>query len=240
MVDLIKGHALVTGASSGIGRETALALAQAGYALIALGRSLAKLETLVQAIENQGGQAIACSLDFAEVDRIQPQIADLAAKHPISVLVNCAGIGYTSSLVGIPLQDWQTVINVNLTSALQCIQGVLPGMRDRQNGTIVNVVSIAGQQVFPDWGAYSVSKFGLMALTKTLALEERQHGIRVSAICPGSVNTPLWDADTVHADFSRAAMLTADVVARSILHLIQLPPGAVIDELTLMPHAGTF
>jgi short-subunit dehydrogenase len=233
-------YALVTGASSGIGRETTLALAHAGFSVIAIGRSQAKLDTLVYDIETLGGHAIACSLDFAQVDHIQPQIAKLADQYPIGVLVNNAGVGYTAPLVKVPLADWQTVLNVNLTSVLQCIQGVLPGMRDRQHGTIVNVVSIAGQQVFPDWGAYSVSKFGLMALTKTLALEERQHGIRVSAICPGSVNTPLWDTETVHADFNRDAMLTADVVAQSILHIIRLPPGAVIEELTLMPHAGTF
>jgi short-subunit dehydrogenase len=233
-------YALVTGASSGIGRETTLALAHAGFSVIAIGRSQAKLDTLVYDIETLGGHAIACSLDFAQVDHIQPQIAKLADQYPIGVLVNNAGVGYTAPLVKVPLADWQTVLNVNLTSVLQCIQGVLPGMRDRQHGTIVNVVSIAGQQVFPDWGAYSVSKFGLMALTKTLALEERQHGIRVSAICPGSVNTPLWDTETVQADFNRDAMLTADVVAQSILHIIRLPPGAVIEELTLMPHAGTF
>jgi short-subunit dehydrogenase len=113
-------------------------------------------------------------------------------------------------------------------------------MRDRRQGTIVNVVSIAGQQVFPGWGVYCASKFGLMALSKALAAEERANGIRVSAICPGSVNTPLWDTETVQADFDRSAMLTPEIVAETILHTVLLPQQAVIEELILMPNAGTF
>jgi len=129
---------------------------------------------------------------------------------------------------------------LNVTSVLQCIQGVLPGMRERHQGTIINVASIAAHQTFPNWGAYCVSKFGLLALSKTLALEERPNGIRVTAVCPGSVNTPLWDTETVQADFDRSTMLTPEVVAQSILHAALLPDSAVIEELILMPNAGTF
>jgi len=111
-------------------------------------------------------------------------------------------------------------------------------MRERQQGTIINVSSIAGQQVFPDWGAYCVSKFGLVALSKTLAAEERHRGIRVVTISPGSVNTPIWDTDTVHADFDRASMLTPETVAQSILYTALLPQDAVIEDLTLMSSVG--
>ncbi|HEY9297199.1 MAG TPA: SDR family NAD(P)-dependent oxidoreductase, partial [Phormidium sp.] len=87
---------------------------------------------------------------------------------------------------------------------------------------------------------YCVSKFGLMALSKTLAAEERAHGIRVTAICPGAVNTPIWDTDTVDADFDRSAMLSPETVAHSILVTALLPEQAVIEELTLMSNAGKF
>jgi short-subunit dehydrogenase len=110
-------------------------------------------------------------------------------------------------------------------------------MRDRGSGIIINVSSIAGIQTFPNWGPYCVSKFGLMALSKTLAAEERARGIRVTAICPGSVNTPMWDTDTM-PDFDRSAMLTPEIVAQSILHAVQLPASAVIEEITLMSNAG--
>jgi short-subunit dehydrogenase len=132
------------------------------------------------------------------------------------------------------------VIDLNLTSVFECTKAVLPGMRSSRSGSIINVVSIAGQQVFPNWGAYCVSKFGLMALSKAFAAEERAHGIRVCAICPGAVNTPIWDTETVQADFDRSAMLTPEIVAQSILQTVQLPQQAVIEELTLMPNAGTF
>jgi short-subunit dehydrogenase len=112
-------------------------------------------------------------------------------------------------------------------------------MRDRHRGTIINVASIAGQQPFPTWGAYNVSKAGLIALSKTLAAEERTYGIRVVSICPGAVNTPLWDTDTVQMDFNRKAMLTPEIVAQSILHTALMPEQAVIDSMTLMPSAGT-
>ncbi len=153
-------------------------------------------------------------------------------------MVNSAGIAYTATLSETPLEDWLQVINLNLTSVFQCIMGVLPGMRDRGTGTIINIASIAAKQPFPSWGAYSVSKAGLVALSQTLAQEERAHGIRVTAIIPGAVNTELWDTETVNANLDRSKMLTPEIVAESILHTALLPPQAVIDELTLMPSAG--
>ncbi|MGC1396809.1 MAG: SDR family oxidoreductase, partial [Coleofasciculaceae cyanobacterium] len=154
------------------------------------------------------------------------------------ILVNNAGIAYTNTLEATPLSDWQQVMNLNLTSVFQCIQGIMPVMRNQQRGTIINVASIAGQQPFPGWGAYSVSKAALIALSKTLAAEERQNGIRVVSICPGAVNTPLWDTDTVQVDLNRSAMLTPELVAQSILHTVLMPEQAVIESITLMPSAG--
>lgn len=234
-------RALITGASSGIGKATALALAKAGIHVALVSRSLAQLEEVAKIAEDSGVKAASYALDLAEVEQVYSRISAIAAEFgPIDILINNAGMGYTSPLAEIPLADWQRVIDLNLTSALQCIQAVLPRMRDRRSGTIVNVISIAGNQTFPNWGAYCASKFGLMAVSKTLAAEERTHGIRVSAICPGSVNSGLWDTETVQADFDRTAMLTPEIVAQSILHAVQLPAGAVIEELTIMPNTGVF
>jgi short-subunit dehydrogenase len=104
---------------------------------------------------------------------------------------------------------------------------------------IINVASIAGLQPFPTWGAYNVSKAGLIALSKTLAAEYRDRGIRVVTISPGAVNTSLWDTDTVQVDLNRSAMLTPEIVAQSILHTALLPEQAVIESVTLMPSSGT-
>lgn len=232
-------RALITGASSGIGKATALAFAKAGINLALVSRSQEKLEAVQVAAQHTGVEAKVYPLDLAQIDQVQEKVGAIAADFgAIDILVNNAGMGYTGTLSETPLADWVSVMNLNLTSVFQCIQGILPMMRDRKGGTIINVASIAGQQVFPGWGAYCVSKAGLIALSKTLAVEERANGIRVTVICPGAVNSELWDTETVKVDFDRSAMLTPEIVAQSIVHTALLPEQAVVEELTLMASAG--
>lgn len=232
-------RALITGASSGIGKATALAFAKAGINLALVSRSGEKLAAVASAAQQSGVEAKAYPLDLADIDVVQAKIRAIAADFgAIDILVNNAGMGYTGTLSQTPLCDWLAVMNLNLTSVFQCIQGILPMMRLQHSGTIINVASIAAKQAFPEWGAYSVSKAGVIALSKTLAVEERANGIRVTAICPGAVNSELWDTETVKLDFDRAAMLTPETVAHSILHTALLPEQAVVEELTLMPSGG--
>lgn len=241
MTSFKKRRALITGAGSGIGRATAITFAQAGIELVLVSRSLTKLESVAQEVAQFEIEAKLHSMDLSQIGQVKDQISALADEcGPIDILVNCAGMAYTGPLMEMPLSDWQQVLDLNVTSVFQCIQGILPGMRAQQRGIIINVASIAGHQTFPEWGAYCVSKFGLVALSKVLAAEERAHGIRVVTISPGSVNTPLWDTETVHADFDRSAMLTPEIVAQSILHTVLMPEQAVVEELILMPNAGTF
>lgn len=231
-------YALITGASSGIGRATALAFAKSGFHLILVGRSQEKLDAVAKAANQSGVTAKTLVLDLSTVEQVRDEIEKATSGLSVDVLVNNAGIGYTGDLFSTPLQDWQRVMDLNLTSVFQCIQAVLPGMRDRQTGTIINIASIAAHNAFAGWGAYSVSKAALVSLSKILAAEERPYGIRVTVVSPGSVNTPIWDTDTVQADFDRSRMLTPEIVAQSILHTALLPPQAVIDELIVMPSAG--
>lgn len=234
-------YALITGASSGIGFSTAVAFAKAGINVALVSRSLDKLEAVAKTVSEFGVKAKPYVLDLAKVDQVREKISAIAADFgQIDILVNNAGMGYTGTIMETTLADWQQVIDLNLTSVFQCIQGILPMMRQQGHGTIINVASIAAQKAFPNWGAYCVSKFGLMALSKTLAAEESANGIRVTAICPGSVNTPIWDTETVKADFNRSVMLTPEIVAESILHIASIPKQAVIEELILMPSAGVF
>jgi short-subunit dehydrogenase len=232
-------RALITGASSGIGRATAIALAQAGQDLVLVSRSPEKLADLAQELADTGVQVKTVALDLAALSQVKPALeAEIADIGPIDLLINNAGMGYTGPLATMPLADWQQVMDLNLTSAFLCMQAVLPGMRDRGSGTILNIASVAAYNAFPDWGAYSVSKAGLVTLSKILAAEERANGIRVMVVAPGAVNTPLWDTDTVQADFPRDTMLTPDIVAQAIVNAVQLPPTAVIEELKLMPNGG--
>lgn len=233
-------RAIVTGASSGIGKATAFAFARSGIEVALVSRSEAKLQAIALEIEQQTKtKAKAYPIDLAEVDRVTPQIAAICSSFgSVDILVNNAGMGYTNTLEQTTLADWQQVLTLNLTSVFQCIQGVLPYMRERGSGTIINVASIAASTAFPEWGAYSVSKAGLVALGKALSVEERSNGIRTVTISPGSVNTPIWDTDTVQADFDRSAMLTPEIVAQSILHTALLPRQAVVESMTVMPSGG--
>lgn len=234
-------YALITGASSGIGKATALAFAKAGIHLALVGRNPQKLEVVAQQARLLGVEARVFIVDLAEVSQVREKIAAIAAELPkLDIVINNAGMGYTNGLLETPLADWQRVIDLNVTSVFQVIQGVLPTLRSQKQGTIINLSSVAAHQAFPNWGLYCVSKFGLLALTKTLAAEERSYGIRAISMSPGSVHTELWDTDTVQADFDRSAMLTPEVVADSILYAAQMPQGAVIEELILLPNAGTF
>jgi NAD(P)-dependent dehydrogenase (short-subunit alcohol dehydrogenase family) len=232
-------RALVTGASRGLGKAIAEALAQAGYDLALLGRSLETLRPVQEELTSYGVAVHAYAVDLSHLGGLQSRLADIVADFgPLGVLVNNAGMGYTGALATTPLADWQRVMDLNLTSVFLCIQAALPALRQAGGGTIVNISSVAAQSAFPDWGAYTVSKAALAALTRVLAAEERGNGIRVVTVSPGAINTPIWDTDTVQADFNRSAMLTPEVVAQTVLHTILLPPSAVIEDLTLMPAGG--
>ena len=234
-----KRRALITGASTGIGKATALAFAKAGIDVALVSRSQDKLESVAKAAQELGVEAEAFCMDLAEVSQVKSKIQGISDEFGnIDILINNAGIGYTGNLSETPLEDWQEVINLNLTSVFQCMMGILPGMRQQGEGTIINIASIAAKQAFPGWGAYCVSKAGLVSLSQTLAQEERANGIRVIAICPGSVNTEIWDTPKVHANFDRSRMLTPEIVAATILHAVLLPQDAVIQELTIMSNGG--
>jgi short-subunit dehydrogenase len=230
--------ALITGASSGIGKETALAFADAGVDLALVGRSQERLDPVLSEIGNKVN--VKCYLmDLAATqsvkENIQAAVTDFGG---VDILVNNAGMGYTNPLNETPLEEWEQVLNLNLTSVFQCIQGILPTMRDRGGGTIINVASIAAHNPFPSWGAYSVSKAGIITLSKALSGEEKENGIRVVTITPGAVNTPLWDSETVQMELNRDAMLDPKVVAQTIVQAALLPDKAVIEEMTVMPSAG--
>lgn len=232
-------RALVTGASRGIGKAIAQALALAEYDVALLGRSLETLQPVQEELSAHGVLAKAYAVDLAQMENLQPRLAAVLADFgPLSVVVNNAGMGYTGPLATMPLADWQQVMDLNVTSVFQCIQAVLPVLRQGGGGTIVNIASIAARSAFPDWGAYTVSKAAIVALSRVLAAEERSYGIRVVTVSPGAVNTPIWDTDTVQADFDRSSMLTPEIVAQTVLHTILLPPEAVIEDLTLMPAGG--
>ncbi len=231
--------ALITGASSGIGRAIALKLASTNTNLALVGRDLLKLQAVQQEVNKLGVTTRVYSIDMARPKEVKSQIESIIQDWGrLDTLVNSAGIGYTNSLLDTPLAEWQQVLDINLTSVFQCIQAVLPVMRQQQQGTIINIASIAAKNAFPGWGVYSASKAALASLSHTLRAEERINGIRVTTICPGAVDTPIWDSPTVQVELNRAAMLTPDSIAQLVWQILLLPNTAVVEELILMPNAG--
>ncbi len=234
-------RALITGASRGIGKAVALTLARQGISVVLAARSHNDLLAVQAQIQAEGGKAEVFSVDLADLSVLPQRLQALLDQFgPCDVLINNAGMAYVGPLATLPLADWQRVIDLNLTAAFLCVQAVLPGMRRQHSGTIINVISIAGKRAFPNWGAYCASKFGLMGFSQALAEEERQYGIRVTSLCPGAVDTPIWDTDTVGVDFDRSKMLSPEWVADLIAYILRLPTGAVIEDLTLMPAVGAF
>ncbi|WP_415400096.1 SDR family oxidoreductase [Synechococcus sp. W4D4] len=230
--------ALITGASRGIGAAAARAFAQAGYQLLLLARSEQDLEQLAQELRSDSCRVETISVDLSNPQAIAPALENLLARGLVpTVLINNAGAAYTGSLAEMPLEQWQWLLQLNLTSVVQTCQAVLPSLR-QTSGLIINVSSHAARNAFPEWGAYCTTKAALASFSRCLAEEERQHGIRVSTLTLGAVNTPLWDSETVHSSFDRRAMLTPERVAETLLSLAQQPSSNVVEDITLMPAAG--
>jgi len=229
---------LITGASRGIGAAAARAFAQAGYQLLLVARSQTDLDGLASELRGHGQQVETVALDLADPAAIAPGLEELLSRGlSPSVVINNAGAAYTGNLAEMPLDRWQWLLQLNLTSVFQVCQAVLPVLR-REGGQIINVSSHAARNAFPEWGAYCTSKAALASFSRCLAEEERQHGIRVSTLTLGAVNTPLWDSETVHSSFDRRAMLAPERVAEALLSLAQQPASQVAEDITLMPAAG--
>ncbi len=231
---------LITGASKGIGAATAKKFAKAGWDLLLIARTKSNLENLSKELAYTKRKIYYESLDLTNTKAVERGIFELLAKDLCpSVLINNAGVAWTGELLSMPIQKWTWLLHMNLTSVFQVCSLVVPSMR-RKGGLVINISSHASRNAFPQWGAYCVSKAALSSFTKCLAEEERINSIRACTLTIGSVNSTLWDTDTVKSNFDRNSMLTVDQVASELLHLAEQPSSQVIEDLTLMPTGGAF
>ena len=231
---------LITGASRGIGRATAKAFADSGWDLLLIARSEDDLEKLVKEIDNNEVKVFYKSIDLNNPKNISNGIGELMSNGLTpSVLINNAGVAWTGDLLSMPLEKWEWIMQMNLTSIFQVCSEVVPFMR-KKGGLVINVSSHASRNVFPQWGAYCVSKAALSIFTKCLAEEERKNLIRACTLTLGSVNSSLWDSDTVSMKFDRNSMLSVDQVAFELLHLANQPMNQIIEDVTMMPSSGAF
>lgn len=227
--------ALVTGATQGIGRATAFALGRAGYRVGVCARTPARVDELVADLRKEEiDVAGACADvgDAAQAARAVEQIT--AAIGEIGVLVNNAGVLIARPFEEMTLEDWDATMMTNVRSLFLMTRAVLPAMRRRRQGDIVNVSSLAGRNGFPGGTAYTASKHAVLGFSRSLMLEVRKDNVRVITICPGSVDTPLLrDQPMLRTDPNR--ILRPEDVADTILNALLLPARALVSELDIRP-----
>ena len=232
--------AYITGASKGIGRSTAITFANAGWDLILLSRDLGMMEKLRDELSHTQSKINLVKCDLSNENQIEKSVKESINKYGCpSVLINNAGTAFNGNLVEMPLKKWQEIIQINVTSVFQICSLIVPQMR-QNGGLIINVSSHASCNAFPQWGAYCVSKSALAMFTKCLREEERSNSIRACTITLGSVNTPLWESESIKSDFDRSSMLSSTNVSNTILYIAQQPDSQIIEDLTLMPAGGAF
>ena len=227
--------ALVTGATEGIGRATARALGRAGFRVAVCARTASKVEALVGRLRAEGIEAAGAPADVGDSQQVARAVERLTGElGPVEVLVNNAGVLIARPLEELSLEDWDTTMATNLRGLFLVTRAVLPGMRARRSGTIVNVASLSGHSGFAGGTAYAASKHGVLGFSRSLMLEVRKDGVRVVAVCPGSVDTGmLHDQPMLKADPSR--ILRPEDVADTIVQAVRLPARAMVSELDIRP-----
>lgn len=230
---------LLTGASSGFGAAIAAACASEGASLSLLARRQAALEAVAETVVANGGSALVCPADVSDDAQIDAAIAKTrAALGPIDILINNAGINVTErSIADTSVEQWRRLLEVNLNSAYVFTKAILPAMKARGDGLIVNMASRAA--MFPSLGAgvaYSTSKIGMEALNTITNEEGNPFGVRACLFNPGAGNTPIIDLrPRSYSHAERMKMIQPEDIAATVVFLASLPPRVNIDLISMMP-----
>lgn len=235
--------ALITGASSGIGYSTAIALAKEGSKIIAGARRIEKLEELKKTIEGQGGEIIIQKLDVTKRGDCSNFVNIANEKFgKIDILINNAGIMPLSFIKSLKIDEWDMMVDVNIKGVFYCTAAVIPFMLKNKSGHIVNMSSIAGRIVFPAGSVYCATKHAIAAFSEGLRQEFSQRSnIRVTCIEPGVVATELTDTitdtslDAFLETVKKMEPLQPEDIAHSILYALQTPPHVNVNEVLIRP-----
>jgi NADP-dependent 3-hydroxy acid dehydrogenase YdfG len=236
--------ALITGASSGIGEATAVAMAREGAAVALGARRKDRLDDLVERIEADGGTAVAVEADVADEERARALVADAHSElGGLDCLVNNAGVMLLGPVQGAETDEWRRMIEVNLLGLLYCTHAALPLIRDGGGGDIVNLSSVAGRTARLGLAAYNMTKWGVVGFSEALRQEGQHIGVRVSCIEPGFVDTELQGHNRnpmVVEGIDRARerigkVLVADDIARAVVFVVSQPEHVAVNELMVRP-----
>ena len=230
----LKGQvAVITGAGRGIGAAIARQLAGLGATTVLCGRTQSTLEETAATITDSGGKAEIIPCDVTVLHQVQHAAARIESTFGrLDILVNNAGIGgFETALHELAPEEWDRVLNTNLRGVYYVIRAFAPMMIRAQSGHIINISSLAGKNPLRNGAAYAASKWGLNGLTYSVAEELRGHKIRVSVICPGSVQTDLGP----HTGKDTNKMLQPDDVAHGVVMLVTQAPQSFMSEILLRP-----
>src|SRR5580698_7248533 len=225
--------AVVTGAGRGIGAAIARILATLGATAVLCGRTQSTLDETAKTILDAGGKTEVIPCDVTVLHQMEYASARVDSTFGrLDILVNNAGVaGHNEALHNLPPEDWDRILNTNLRGVYFAIHAFAPLMIRAYGGHIINISSLAGKNPLPNGAAYAASKWGLNGLTYSVAEELRPHNIRVSVVCPGSVNTEL----SPHAGKDPNKMLQADDVAHAVAMLVTQAPQSFMSEILLRP-----
>jgi NADP-dependent 3-hydroxy acid dehydrogenase YdfG len=221
---------LVTGASKGIGRSMCLLFSEKGAIVYALARSEALLHELAHEAENHAGRIVPAPCDVTDGTAIQELVGRIIREEGhIDVLINNAGLGHFGPIHELSEEQWDEMMNVNLKGVFLCTKYVVPHLLQQQRGHIINISSVAGTVTFPGGGGYCTTKFGLMAFTDILTQELKPHNIKVSVICPGSVQTYFGQTDP------KAYSLRPEEVAYIAYQMAAAPEHVIMNQVIMRP-----
>lgn len=233
-MNILEGKvALVTGAGRGIGKAVALLLARSGCRVILAARTTAQLVEIQQEIVRGGGQATVVAADLARDDHIERLVQECGSAYgSVDFLINNAGWGKRAPVVRTKVEDLDQTLRVNLRAPLLLAKHLVPAMIEKGAGAVINIGSVSGKSGEANGAAYSASKFGLIGFTQSLYEEVREHGIKVSVILPGFVDTPLIPPNK---QLDRSKMIQAEDVAQSVLYVLTSPTTSCPVEITIRP-----
>src|SRR5437763_790325 len=228
--------AVVTGASAGVGRAVALALAAEGAAVGLVARREEGLRAVAAEVERAGGRALPLPADVADEAAIGAAVARAARElGGLDILIANAGANRGGPVDGYSMADWNLVLGTNLTGVFLAARAALPHLKARGGGQIVAVASGAGKQGYPNLAAYSAAKFGVLGFMQALAAEVKADGIRCGVIVPGSILTEFGGRSIAEKRAGAGKYLQPEDVAASILHQLRQPAHAWVQELHLWP-----
>ncbi|MGG3802740.1 3-ketoacyl-ACP reductase [Metabacillus fastidiosus] len=234
MGQCIKGKtALVTGAGKGIGKATAIALAKEGVNIGLLARTEADLRDVAAEIEQLGVKVAYVTADVSSLEEVEKAVNHVTSQlGSFDILINNAGIGKFGGFLELDPEEWKKMIDVNLMGVYYVTRSVLPQLIEKNGGDIINISSTAGQKGAPVTSAYSASKFGLLGLTESLALEVRKHNIRVTALTPSTVATELAYKENL-TDGNPEKVMQPEDLAELIVAQLKLHPRVFVKSAGL-------